>query len=198
MVPPTAADPFAVLGLPPSAGADELRAARRRLAMAEHPDRGGSADRMQAINVAYEQAMELVGARATAPPPWPAAATPTAPTPPRPEPPPGPRPGGRPRIERDEPSFVIEALPAEAFEALLVVASWMGDVLIDEPPYLLEVHLYDPAECWCRLELLPEAGASTVMLTVAGVEGVAPPIEVVRDLWVANVNALGHDPDAPA
>ena len=194
------ADPFAVLGLPPSAGEDDLRAARRRLAFAQHPDRGGSAERMQAINVAYEQAMELVGARAVAvgdrsAPADPAApASPSSPSTARQE---GPAPGRRTSIERDEPSFVIEALPAEAFEALVVVASWMGEVLVDEPPYLLEVHLYDPAECWCRLELLPEAGASTVMLTVAGIEGVAPPVETVRDLWIAHLNALGCEPDAP-
>jgi len=198
------ADPFAVLGLPSTAGADDLRLARRRLALAEHPDRGGSADRMQAINVAYEEAMELVVARELqgpiadgAPPPAP---------PPSPAPPEGPaeapwsepRTGGRPRVERDDPSFVIEALPAEAYEALLVVASWIGEVLVDEPPYLLDVHLYEPGECWCRLELLPEAGASTVMLTVAGLEGVAPAVEDVRDLWVANLNALGRDPDVTA
>jgi len=197
---PGVTEPFAVLGLPPTAEADELRAARRRLALAEHPDRGGSADRMQEINVAFEEAMELVAARAVAGPavaPAPAQAGAAAPSkPPEPERRrPAPSPGGRPRVERDEPSFVIEALPAEAFEALVVVASWMGEVLVDDPPYLLEAHLHDPAECWCRLELLPEAGASTVMLTVAGVEGVAPPVEDVRDLWIANLNALGHEPD---
>jgi len=196
------ADPFAVLGLPSTAGADDLRLARRRLALAEHPDRGGSADRMQAINVAYEEAMELVVARelhgpiagggpSPAPPPAPPEGPAEAPSP-------GPRTGGRPRVERDDPSFVIEALPAEAYEALLVVASWIGEVLVDEPPYLLDVHLYEPGECWCRLELLPEAGASTVMLTVAGLEGVAPAVEDVRDLWVANLNALGRDPDVTA
>ena len=51
--------------------------------------------------------------------------------------------------------------------ALLVGTSWMGEVLVDDPPYLLEVHLVEPAPCWCRLDLLPEAGGSTVMLTVA-------------------------------
>ena len=58
-------------------------------------------------------------------------------------------------VERDEPSFVIEVLPAEAFEALLVVANWMGEVMVDDLPYMLEAHLYEPDECWCRLELLP-------------------------------------------
>jgi hypothetical protein len=198
------ADPFAVLGLPPTAGSEELRLARRRLALAEHPDRGGSADRMQAINVAYEEAMELVVARglhgpvADAPTPTGAPEPPPSPEPPSEAPPSASRTGGRPQVERDDPSFVIEALPAEAFEALLVVATWIGEVLVDEPPYLLDVHLYEPGECWCRLELLPEAGASTVMLTVAGLEGVAPPVEDVRDIWVANLNALGRDPDATA
>ena len=195
---PSAVDPFSVLGLPATAGAEELRLARRQLALAEHPDRGGSADRMQAINVAYEEAMELVVARQLHGPSAPVTSTPPpAPEPrsPSEHPASSPRPGGRPRVERDDPSFVIEALPAEAFEALLVVASWIGEVLVDEPPYLLDVHLYEPGECWCRLELLPEAGASTVMLTVAGVEGVAPPVEAVRDLWIANLNALGGEAD---
>ena len=91
------------------------------------------------------------------------------------------------------PSFVIEALPAEAHEALLVVASWIGEVLVDDPPYLLEVHLTEPAPCWCRLDLVPDAGSSTVSLTVAPVEATgAPHVDLVRDVWVANLNRLGE------
>jgi hypothetical protein len=185
---PSTPDPFALLGVPRTADADDLRAARRRLAMDEHPDRGGSAARMQAINVAFEQAMALLAQ------PAPVVEEATAP-PPSPPPADAPRPSGRRWVERDEPSFVIEALPPEAFEALLVVATWMGEVLVDDPPYLLEAHVNDPAECWCRLELLPEAGASTVILTVAGVEGTTPPVEVVRDRWIDNLNRLGASPD---
>ena len=116
---------------------------------------------MRAINVAFDEAM--VPGPADRGHGRPAGADRAAP----PAPPPGagarprPIPAGPRRVQRDEPSFVIEALPAEAFEALLVVASWMGEVIVDDPPYLLEAHLYDPAECWCRLELLPEAGGST-------------------------------------
>jgi hypothetical protein len=183
-------DPFALLGVPRTADADDLRAARRRLAMDEHPDRGGSAARMQAINVAFEQAMALL----TQPAPAAEEATKTTSTA-GPSAPSEPSPSGRRWVERDEPSFVIEALPPEAFEALLVVATWMGEVLVDDPPYLLEAHLNDPAECWCRLELLPEAGGSTVLLTVAGVEGTAPPVEVVRDRWIENLNQLGARQD---
>jgi hypothetical protein len=144
---------------------------------------------MQALNAAFDRAMALLGA--AVPPASAGAATVTAPQAPAPSGPP-PTGGGRRWVERDEPSFVIEALPVESFEALLVVSTWMGDVLIDEPPYLLEVHVREPAECWCRLELLPDAGATTVMLTVAGIEGVTPSIEVVRDAWIANLNQLGR------
>ena len=94
-------------------------------------------------------------------------------------------------MQYDAPSFTIDTLPAEAFEALLVVTSWMGEVLVDDPPSLLEVHLTDPAPCWCRLDLVPDAGGSTVTLTVASIGGdPAPDVEDVRDLWVANLNAL--------
>ena len=70
-------------------------------------------------------------------------------------------------LSRDVPSFTVEALPVETFEGLLVVASWLGEVLDDDPPYRLDVHLHDPVECWCRLDVVPDAGSSTVSLTVA-------------------------------
>jgi hypothetical protein len=195
---PADLDPFAVLGLRPDADADAVRGARRRLAMVLHPDRGGDVERMRAVNEAFDEAMARLGAQAgevTAPTTTTAttgagtsdparSATVTGHHPPRGE-------SGHRRVERDEPSFVIEALPVEAFEALLIVANWMGEVVVDDPPYLLEAHLDDPGDCWTRLELLPEAGATTVMLTVAGIEGRAPSVEAVRDCFVANLNLLG-------
>jgi hypothetical protein len=95
-------------------------------------------------------------------------------------------------VQHDAPSFTIDVLPVEAFEALLVVTSWMGEVLVDDPPYQLEVFLHDPSPCWCRLDLVPDAGATTVSLAVAALEGdPAPDIDAVRDVWVANLNSLG-------
>jgi hypothetical protein len=95
---------------------------------------------------------------------------------------------------RDIPSFTVEALPVETFEGLLVAASWIGEVLDDDPPYHLDVHLHAPLRCWCRLDVVPDAGASTVSLTVAGFDGAPPPdIIAVRDLWVASLNEVDWD-----
>jgi len=75
-----------------------------------------------------------------------------------------------------------------------VVASWIGEVLDDDPPYRLEVMLREPAECWCALDLVPDAGASTVSLQVAPVGGrPAPDVEAVRDVWIAHLNELDWD-----
>lgn len=188
-------DPFTVLGLDAAATADEVRAAHRRLAKAHHPDVGGDPARMRAVNGAVTAALAAIDARAGA------GARSNGTTPP-------PRPGpsqhvetsgaGR-RVVHDTASFTVEALPAEAFEALVVVTSWLGEVLVDDPPYVLEVHIAEPPSCWCRLELVPDAGASTVSLTVAPVEiGPMPDIDAVRDVWVAALNRLDwSDLDVP-
>lgn len=50
-------DPYAVLGVPPTASADEVRAAYRRLAIRHHPDKNASPDsavRFRALREAYE------------------------------------------------------------------------------------------------------------------------------------------------
>lgn len=179
-------DPFGELGLPASASAAEVHDARRRLAKQHHPDLGGDPQRMRAVNAAAADALAAIASREATPASTPDR-SPRGPTgPPRPS----DASGGR-RFVHDHASFTIEALPVEAFEALLVVSAWIGEVLVDEPPYLLEVHVREPADCWCRLELLPDAGASTVALTVAAVDGGSvPDIDSVRDVWVAGLNEL--------
>jgi hypothetical protein len=174
-------DPYAVLGVSPDATLDEVRTARRKLAAQFHPDHGGDAARMGEINVAFDAVVSQLLHPAPAPP-APSSESPVAPpAPPR-------RYQG---VQHDAPSFTIDTLPVDAFEALLVVTSWMGEVLVDDPPYVLEVHLDEPGPCWCRLDLVPDAGASTVTLTVASIDGIpAPDVELVRDTWVANLNRL--------
>jgi hypothetical protein len=181
-------DPLEVLGLRPDADAEEIRAARRDLARRHHPDRGGDAAAMQAVNEAADRALARLEPGVPSPPP-PARGRPRA-----------PHGGGTTSasgdmrwsgVVSDVPSFTVEALPVETFEALLVVTSWMGEVLDDDPPYRLDVHLDEPLSCWCRLDIVPDAGASTVSLTIAGVGGTpTPDITAVRDAWVAQLNEL--------
>jgi hypothetical protein len=192
-------DPFAVLGLP-AAGVtpSDVIEARRRLAKISHPDVGGDAAEMQRVNEAAEAALRLLAAAA------PSGASPgaspgAAPAAPRPS---STTAGARrfgPTLV-DHPSFTIEALPAEAFEGLLVVTSWYGDLAHDDPPYAMEVLLHDPTPCWCRIDLVPDAGASSVSLAVAAEPGgPAPDVEVVRDLLVEGLNRLDwSDLDAGA
>jgi hypothetical protein len=202
-------DPFVVLGLTRAATLDEVRAARRRLAFEVHPDHGGDDATMQSVNAAFEACVaHLTGRRPLADG---APSTAAAPSPDagdargargargrwrRPAPSAPPQRGRRRFVEHDAPSFTIDALPAEAFEALLVVVSWIGDVLDDDPPYVLECHLREPSPCWCRLELVPDAGGSTVSIVVASSTDGDPPlepgfVEQVRDVWVEHLNQLG-------
>lgn len=91
----------------------------------------------------------------------------------------------------DVPSFTVEALPVETFEALLLAAAALGEVEDDDPPYELGVLLADPIRCWCRLYVVPDAGASTVSVAIApAADRPLPSLEVVRDAWIAQLNAL--------
>lgn len=197
-------DPFVALGLTRGASLADVRAARRVLARQFHPDHGGDAAAMQRINVAFDRCVaHLTGRRPLADaPPAPAPADRAGPARRAPA---GPSRHRRFRgVEHDAPSFTIDALPAEAFEALLVVATWIGEVLDDDPPYVLECVLGEPTPCWCRLDLVPDAGGSTVSLMVAPVDprilGDEEPLaatvsaETVRDVWVAQLNQLGPQP----
>jgi hypothetical protein len=187
-------DPFDTLGLGRDATGDDIRAARRRLAKEHHPDQGGDATRMQSINEAADAALLAVDAAGTiedatsAGRPTDAARADDAPGTDRRRHSSDGRTSG---VARDAPSFTVEALPVETFEAMLVVASWLGEVLDDDPPYRLDTYLYEPFDCWCRLEVVPDAGASTVSLSVAGIDGAPTPDVIdVRDAWVANLNAV--------
>jgi len=187
-----AVDPFRQLGLDrANADADAVRRARRRLARENHPDVGGDAETMRAVNAAAAAALaEIDRARSSS-------GALSAPAPSSAVSPGHTAGGGAVRVDRC--SFTIEVLPVDAHEVLCVAAVWLGEVVDDDPPYLLEVDMHDPLRAWCRLELVPDAGATTVSLAVSATHGPdgypapVPDVDRVRDLWVDTVNRVAVD-----
>jgi hypothetical protein len=201
-------DPCAVLGIAPDASPDEARAARRRLAKVCHPDlhaseppaaRAEAAAQMTLLNEALA-VFEIERRRG---PVVRAAAPPSPPSPEPAESGPGPahRCSAAATGPADPDSFSVDCLPAEAFEALFVVAYGLGDILVTDEPYLLELYLNEPGPCFCRLSLVPEAGASLVTIEVSpatesnsgevpGCVSTPEPAAVIAVL-VAELNALG-------
>jgi hypothetical protein len=177
-------DALRALGLGPDADADDIRAARRRLARQVHPDAGGDNAAMASINAAAARALQALEGpgddidSAGLPDDDTTGTTADDVTV-----------GSVPQY--DIPSFTVEALPVETFEAMLVAAGWLGEVIDDDPPYRLDVHMTEPFECWCRFDVVPDAGASTVSLTVAAwAESPVAAVEQVRDVWVDVLNRL--------
>jgi len=168
------ADPFLLLSVERTATPQEVRRAWREKARTAHPDAGGSDSAMQELNQALRQALEFVEHSKLQSTSSPVLV----------------------RRERDVSSFTVDALPAECFEALLVVAGICGAISFEEPPYQLEFSLHDSGvegalHGWCRCDLVPEAGATTVSLlvgTAESSEGIS--VEEVRDYLVANLNAI--------
>lgn len=159
---------YKLFGLTQTASIDEIIQARRFLALEFHPDRGGSDEHMALVNLAFDEIMTWHRQQ-------------------QPQPLQVLIPKGPLAIDFDRPSFVINALPVIAFELLLLAGRIIGDVALDDPPYLLEVQIEDPILTWCRLEVLPEAGSSSVSLTVDGLTNAL----YIRDLWIRTINEIG-------
>jgi hypothetical protein len=194
------ADPFEVLGVPWDAPVRQLRDARRRLAKQLHPDCGGDGAAMQSVNAAFETAVAHATGRRVLTRPGEAdvsTATGDDAEAERESSDDGGTAGQRRArrmhygVQRDDPSFTLNVLPVEAYEVLLVVSATIGESVTDDPPYVLETLIAEPLRCWCRLDLVPDAGGTTVTLTVARAgDTAAPHIDDVRDLWVAELNQL--------
>jgi hypothetical protein len=160
-------DPWAELGIDAAtATVDRVKAARRRLAKAHHPDlavgRGDvagsgadSTDRLARVNRAVELALADLATRAAPAPHVPL-----------------PAPGAESSIWADgedeaDASFSIPHLPVEAFELLLLAFSSIGDPKVLDEPYLLEGMVDDPFIGMARVEIVPEAGGSIVTVTTS-------------------------------
>lgn len=167
-------DPFEILGIPATTDEASIRRAWRLTARRVHPDAGGSEEGMRALNDALASALRWAGNR-------------------RREHVVG---VSRGRIHRDVSSFTIDVLPVDSYAALEVVAAEMGSLITDDPPYMIEFSLHqsildEGGNAWCRCDLVPEAGATTVHITV-GSDGasIVPSIEAVRNLLVASLNGI--------
>lgn len=155
-------DAFRLLGLDASASLHDVFAARRSLARTFHPDVGGHDDDMARLNRAVEILIDHLENSS--------------------------KPDVSSRSSRwfvDRPSFVIDVLPVEAFEWLLLAARVLGEVVDDDPPYSLDVLIDSRVDRWCRLEVVPDAGSSTVSIVAENVE----PTDLVS-LWVGTINEL--------
>lgn len=170
---------FSKLGLSPvTASKDDVIAARRRLARELHPDRaGGDLSSMAEVNRAGDIALAHVESRQNE--------KHSDEPPNREQPKRGPQ-----SVQRDHPSFTIDVLPVEAWEALRIVTTWIGELIDEDPPYLLEARLEVPYSAWCRLELVPDAGSTTVTVSVMRESALAIDVEVIRDLWIDQLNQL--------
>jgi hypothetical protein len=166
-----------LLGLIAPYDTSTLRDRWRRAAREHHPDRGGSNDVMARLNEAYAILMDASSEATNDISSVAADDESVAPT------------RNDPVIRSvDRPAFVIDALPAVAFESLLLAARILGEVVDDDPPYALEVLIeHAGATTWCRLDLVPDAGSSTVSITSDG----RASIDTLCHLWVTTVNELG-------
>lgn len=175
---------YQLLGVTRSSTVSEIVAARRVLAREFHPDRGGDPQHMALINLAFDAIIASHGKEAsqqitvTSANVSPADAL---------------APETTSGFSVDHPSFTINALPAVAYEVLILAARVLGDISSDEPPYLLEVQLEDPPMTWCRLEIVPDAGSSTISFVIdKEIDS-----QLIRDLWVTTINEIGFSNREP-
>jgi hypothetical protein len=168
--------PFEILGIEPGASHSEIRNAWRLKAASRHPDTGGSHQEMVELNEA------LANALAFSPPAHHV----------KNESP--PRRYSRSFVSRDLSCFTINALPVDAWSILFLCASECGPIIDEEEPYLLEFMMHDTCisefrDVMCRCEIAPEAGGSTVHVSVYADNKSFSNVEMVRDYLVSTINS---------
>lgn len=180
-------DPFSVLKIAPTTDEAVIRAAWRREAKKHHPDVGGSDEIMRELNEALHQALLQKSIDL-----FPESDVTT-----RTE---------QSQVRRehvtmmsrqvlhDRSSFTIDLLPVDSFEFVKLAGAFLGSIIDEECPYLVEfslenADLVSPQSGWCRCELVPEAGGTMVHLTV-GAESRPVSVEHIRDYLVHHINRL--------
>ena len=179
------ASPFDILGVSPASPESEIRLAWRKKASSLHPDVGGSHDAMILLNEALAQALSLgrLGHTENSPESDQKKST-----------------TSRSYFTRDISSFTIDALPVDAWHLLLMGATHCGPIVDEEEPYVLDFMLSDTSipelrSSMCRCEIVPEAGASTVHVTIFSETGKSVGVEMIRDVLVSTINDLSNNLD---
>ncbi len=179
-------DAYLILGVAKDATENEIRRAWRQKARAAHPDVGGTTEEMLRLNeaamVALSRANEQQGSGHSTS----SAKAPRTPV------------RSHRSIVRDVSSFTIDRLPVDAWQLLEIAAAECGPIIEDTPPYLMEFMLHDsPFEdlvsSICRCELVPEAGGTTVHLSILDVAEHTDASIRLRDLLVAGINRIADD-----
>jgi hypothetical protein len=172
---------FLLLDVQPGSSIEEIRKAWRQQSVLFHPDTGGSNEAMIALNKALEIALEWSPEQDFDPAVQGESKKASS---------------AHHRLRRDVSSFTVNVLPVECWHGLEIVASLCGPTIQDDPPYLLEFLLHDTSlpeslHGWCRCECVPEAGGTTVHLTVGSAqETEMPNIDAVRDYLVEQLNRI--------
>ena len=176
-----ASEAFSLLAVEPGSSVEEIRKAWRQQSVLFHPDTGGTNEAMIALNNALEIALEWSPEQdieASIDGDLKKASSAVH------------------RLRRDVSSFTVNVLPVECWHGLEIVAALCGPIIQDDPPYLLEFLLHDTSlphslHGWCRCECVPEAGGTTVHLTVGSAhENEMPNIDEVRDYLVEQLNHI--------
>lgn len=176
-----ASEAFSLLAVEPGSSVEEIRKAWRQQSVLFHPDTGGSNEAMIALNNALEIALEWSPEQHSENSVQENAKTTSF---------------AVHRLRRDVSSFTVNVLPVECWHGLEIVAASCGPTIQDDPPYLLEFLLHDTSlphslDGWCRCECVPEAGGTTVHLTVGSArDSEMPNIDDVRDYLVEQLNHI--------
>jgi len=176
-----ASEAFSLLDVEPGSNAEDIRKAWRQQSVLHHPDTGGSNEAMIALNMALEVALGWRPEQdVNVPAPVESTKVST----------------GVNRLRRDVSSFTVNVLPVECWHGLEVVAALCGPTIQEDPPYFLEFLLHDTSlphslHGWCRCECVPEAGGTTIHLTVGSAQAnEIPSIDEVRDFLIEQLNNI--------
>lgn len=182
-------DPFAILGVDPSSSESAIRAAWRYKAKNNHPDVGGTDEKMRILNAALQDALACLQTNS------PTASSSTVATTHDSRTNTGETTAVVSRhVQHDLSCFTIDVLPVDGFEFVRLAAAMLGSITDEECPYMIEftlenLGLSDPHSGWCRCELVPEAGGTMVHLTVGSASG-SLAVEPIRDSIIDCINRL--------